>query len=70
MRSRVEPSRSYCISVDASVREKDIGTIPSDLSLFYQQLEEKTNVTSYELEWPEGEVIVSKMHTVIESDLV
>ena len=37
------PSRSYCISVEASVREKHIGTIPSALSLFYQMLETKKN---------------------------
>ena len=35
------PSRSYCISVEASGREKHIGTIPSALSLFYQKLEAK-----------------------------
>ena len=41
VRSRVAPSRSYCISIDASVPEKHIGTIPSALSLFNQKLEAK-----------------------------
>ena len=31
LRSRVEPNRSYCMSVDASIQEKHIGTIPSAL---------------------------------------
>ena len=42
VRSRVEPSRSYCISVDASRRVKHIGTIHRVLSLFYQKLEAKS----------------------------
>ena len=62
LRSRIEPSRSYCISFDASVQEKHIGIIPSALCLFYQKLAAKTNVTSYDLEWPKGEVIESKLH--------
>ena len=41
VRSRVAPSTSYCISIDASMREKHIGTIPSALSLFYKKLEAK-----------------------------
>ena len=41
VRSSDEPCRSCCISVDASTREKHIGTIPSALSLFYQKLEAK-----------------------------
>ena len=41
VRSRVTRSRSYCILIDASVREKHIGTIPSALSPFYQKLEVK-----------------------------
>ena len=41
VRSRVQPSNSYCILVDVSVRAKHIGTIPSALSLFYQKLEAK-----------------------------
>ena len=62
LRSRIEPSRSYYISINAYVQEKHIGIIPSALSLFYQKLRQKTNVTSYDLEWPEGEVIGSKLH--------
>ena len=41
VRSRVKPSSSYCISYDAFLQEKHIGTIPSDLSLFYQKSEAK-----------------------------
>ena len=62
VRSRVEASKSYFISVDASaVREKHIGTIPSTLYLFYQKLEKKT-MRAHDLERPEGEVIGSKLH--------
>ena len=51
VKSRIEPSRSYCIliSVDASRRVKHIGTIPSALSALNQKLKAKTNLTSYEL---------------------
>ena len=59
VRSCVKPSRSCCISVDASVREKHIGTIPSALPLFYQKLEAKNECDLMYLEWPEGEVIGS-----------
>ena len=38
-KSLIEPSRSYCITVDAAVREKHIETIPSALSLLNQKLE-------------------------------
>ena len=41
VRARVEPSRSCCISVDVSMREKRIGTIPTALFLFFQNLEAK-----------------------------
>ena len=30
--------------------------------LFYQNIEAKTDLTSYGLEWPEGDVIRSKLH--------
>ena len=62
LRSRDEPSRSCCIWVDASMRGKGIGTAPSVLSLFYQNLEAETSLTSYDLEGPEGEFIGSRMH--------
>ena len=39
VRSRVDRSTSYRVSIDASVQEKRIGTIPSAVSLFYQKLE-------------------------------
>ena len=47
VRSHVEPSRSYCISFDVSMREKHIETIPSDLSSFYQKLEAKKRIWSH-----------------------
>ena len=48
--SGIGQNRSYCISVDASLRNKEIDIIPTALSLFYQKLEAKTILTSYDLE--------------------
>ena len=39
VRSHVEPGRSYCMSVDVSMRVKHTGIIPNALSLFYQKLD-------------------------------
>ena len=50
VRSRDDPSWLCCISVDASVREKHIGIIPSALALLSQKLEIKTSLTSSDLE--------------------
>ena len=50
VRSRGESSRSCCISVEVSVRGKRIGDISSALSVFYQKLDAKTNLASYDLE--------------------
>ena len=50
VRARADPDRSCCISVDASCPEKHIGINPTALFLFYQKLEAKTHLKSYELE--------------------
>ena len=42
MRSRADPDRPCCISVDAVWRDKHIGSNLAVLSLFYQKLEAKT----------------------------
>ena len=49
-RSHNEPSRPCCISVDAYMQNKRTGNILSALRLFFQKLEEKTNLTEYDLE--------------------
>ena len=49
VRLRDEPDISGCVSVDGSMRGKHIGAVLSSLSLFFQKLETKTNLTSYEL---------------------
>ena len=54
-------SRLYCISVDASQGD----TLESSalfLYIFYQNLLAKTHLTSYDLEWPNWEVMRLKLH--------
>ena len=46
VRSCGKPIRSCCILADAFMRAKHIEAIPGAWSVFYQMLEEKTNLTS------------------------
>ena len=51
------------VHIDVSTRDKQIGTIPSALSPFYQKLKATTNLTSYDLRRTEGEIIGLKLQT-------
>ena len=62
-RSRGDPDRSCCMSLNASRQEKFIGTNPLlDLYSVKSYRQKKTHLTSYDLEWPEGEVMGSNLY--------